>query len=37
MEYLVLNNGVKCPAVGVGTYMLSPADAETTARTGRTA
>ena len=32
MEYLVLNNGVKCPAVGVGTYMLSPTDAENSVR-----
>ncbi len=28
MEYIVLNNGVKCPIVGIGTFMLSPADAE---------
>ena len=32
MEYLELNNGVKCPAVGLGTYMLSPADAENSVR-----
>ena len=25
MEYLTLNNGIKCPAVGIGTYMLSTA------------
>ena len=28
MEYLTLNNGNKCPAVGIGTFMLSPKDAE---------
>jgi diketogulonate reductase-like aldo/keto reductase len=28
MEYMKLNNGIKCPVVGIGTYMLSPADAE---------
>ncbi len=32
MEYLVLNNGVRCPAVGIGTYTLSPADAENSVR-----
>lgn len=32
MEYLVLNNGVKCPVIGLGTYMLSPADAENSVR-----
>ncbi len=32
MEYLELNNGVKCPAIGLGTYMLSPADAENSVR-----
>ena len=32
MEYIVLNNGVKCPAVGIGTFMLSPADAENSVR-----
>ncbi len=32
MEYLELNNGIKCPAVGIGTYMLSPADAENSVR-----
>ncbi len=24
MEYIVLNNGIKCPVVGIGTFMLSP-------------
>ena len=32
MEYIVLNNGVKCPVIGIGTFMLSPADAENSVR-----
>ncbi len=32
MEYIVLNNGVECPAVGIGTFMLSPAEAENSVR-----
>ena len=32
MEYIELNNGVKCPAVGIGTFMLAPADAENSVR-----
>ena len=28
MEYIELNNGVKCPVIGIGTFMLSPAEAE---------
>ena len=32
MEYIILNNEVKCPAVGIGTFMLSPADAENSVR-----
>ena len=32
MEYIVLNNGVKCPVVGIGTFMLSPAEAENSVR-----
>ena len=32
MEYIVLNNGVKCPVVGIGTYMLSPSEAENSVR-----
>ena len=28
MEYVTLNNGIKCPLVGIGTFMLSPVDAE---------
>ena len=32
MEYLKLNNGLSCPSVGIGTFMLSPADAENSVR-----
>ncbi len=32
MENIVLNNKLECPAVGIGTYMLSPADAENSVR-----
>ena len=32
MEYIVLNNGVKCPIIGIGTFMLSPVDAENSVR-----
>ena len=32
MEFVTLNNGVRCPVVGIGTYMLSPADAENCVR-----
>lgn len=28
MEYAVLNNGVKIPMAGIGTFLLSPKDAE---------
>lgn len=28
MEYFTLNNGVKMPAMGLGTFLLSPKDAE---------
>ena len=28
MENTVLNNKLECPVVGIGTFMLSPADAE---------
>ena len=24
METITLNNGVKCPVIGIGTFMLSP-------------
>ncbi len=32
MEYIVLNNGVKCPVIGIGTFMLSPTEAENSVR-----
>ena len=32
MDYTVLNNGIKCPMIGIGTYMISPADAEVSVR-----
>ena len=32
MEYMELNNGLKCPVIGIGTYMLTPAQAETSVR-----
>ncbi len=32
MEYIVLNNEVKCPVIGIGTFMLSPAEAENSVR-----
>ena len=32
MEYLTLNNGNKCPVVGIGTFMLSPKEAENSVR-----
>lgn len=32
MEYIELNNGTRCPAVGIGTFMLTPADAENSVR-----
>ncbi len=28
MEYITLNNGIKSPVVGIGTYMLTPEEAE---------
>ena len=28
METIVLNNGINCPVVGIGTFMISPKDAE---------
>ncbi|MBQ9719794.1 MAG: aldo/keto reductase [Oscillospiraceae bacterium] len=28
MENIVLNNGVTCPVIGIGTFMLSPAEAQ---------
>jgi diketogulonate reductase-like aldo/keto reductase len=32
MEYLTLNNGIKCPVVGIGTFMLKPEEAENSVR-----
>ena len=32
MEYIKLNNGLECPSVGIGTFMLKPADAENSVR-----
>jgi len=32
MENIILNNKLKCPVVGIGTFMLSPADAENSVR-----
>lgn len=32
MEYIKMNNGLDCPSVGIGTFMLKPADAENSVR-----
>ena len=32
MESITLNNGIQCPVVGIGTFMLSPAEAENSVR-----
>ena len=32
MESIVLNNNLTCPVIGIGTFMLSPADAENSVR-----
>ncbi len=32
MEHLTLNNGQKCPVIGIGTFTLSPADAQNSVR-----
>lgn len=32
MEYVTLNNGIICPAAGIGTFMLAPSDAERSVR-----
>ena len=32
MEFITLNNGIQCPVVGIGTFMLSPAEAENSVR-----
>ena len=31
-EMMTLNNGLSCPAIGIGTFMLSPAEAENSVR-----
>lgn len=32
MEYITLNNGIKSPVIGIGTFMLAPQDAENSVR-----
>ena len=32
MEYMELNNGLMCPVIGIGTFMLTPAQAENSVR-----
>ena len=32
MEFVTMNNGGKCPVVGIGTFMLSPDDAQNSVR-----
>ena len=32
MEYVKLNNGIELPAIGIGTFMLAPADAQNSVR-----
>ena len=32
MQTIKLNNGIECPVIGLGTFMLSPADAQNSAR-----
>ncbi len=32
MEYIVLNNGFKCPVIGIGTFMITPPDAQKSVR-----
>ena len=32
MEYILLYNGVKCPVIGIGTFMLTPSQAENSVR-----
>ena len=34
MEYLTLNNGIKMPSLGIGTFMISPKDTEVCVREG---
>ena len=32
MEKIMLNNGLECPVVGIGTFLLAPADAQNSGR-----
>ena len=32
METIKLNNGLTCPAIGIGTFMLAPAEAQNSVR-----
>ena len=32
METIKLNNGITCPVIGIGTYMLAPKDAQNSTR-----
>lgn len=32
MQTIKLNNGIDCPVIGLGTFMLSPADAQKSTR-----
>ena len=32
MESIKLNNGLECPVIGIGTFILSPADAQNSVR-----
>ena len=32
MEHITLNNNLECPVIGIGTFMLSPAEAENSVR-----
>ena len=32
METIKLNNGIECPVIGIGTFMLTPADAQNSVR-----
>ena len=32
MENIIMNNGLECPVIGIGTFMLSPDQAERSVR-----
>lgn len=32
MENIILNNNLECPVIGIGTFMLSPVEAENSVR-----